>query len=97
MNPVVLIEPPIACATFSYALKLAYGPVLPKPLIVASTILGLILWICCHVKPRRSSTPGPKFSITTSHFLSSPMNTSLPTGFFMFTVIERLLQFNIVK
>lgn len=33
-NPVVAIEPPMACATTSYALKLVYGPS-PKPLMEA--------------------------------------------------------------
>ena len=58
---------------------------------------GLISLIFFHEKPSRSSTPGPKFSITTSHFLSKAMKTSLPIGFFMLTVIDRLLQLSIVK
>ena len=96
-TPVVLIAPPIACATFSYALKSAYGPLEPKPLIEPMTIFGLISWIFSHVKPKRSSTPGPKFSITMSHFFSRSTNTVLPSSVFMFTVIERLLQLSMVK
>ena len=96
-SPVVLIPPPIACATFSYALNSAYGPLEPKPLIDAITMRGLIWCTVSHVKPNRSSTPGPKFSITTSHFFSNWIKTSLPIAFFMLTVIERLLQFSIVK
>ena len=58
---------------------------------------GLISCTRSQPKPRRSSTPGPKFSITTSHSLRSPVNTSFPSGFLRFTVMERLLQLSIVK
>ena len=61
------------------------------------TMLGLISWIFSHVNPSRSSTPGPKFSITMSHFFSRSTNTCLPSAVFMLTVIERLLQLSIVK
>ena len=95
--PVVLIAPPMACATFSYALKSAYGPEEPKPLIEPITTRGLISWIFSQGKPSRSSTPGPKFSMMMSLFFSSSTNTALPSGDFMLTVIERLLQFSMVK
>ena len=91
------MAPPMACATFSYALKSAYGPEEPKPLMEPITIRGLISWIFSQGNPRRSSTPGPKFSITMSHFFSRSTKTALPSADFMLTVIERLLQFNIVK
>src|SRR5712664_3627591 len=58
---------------------------------------GLRLWIFSQVKPSRSSTPGPKFSITMSDFFSRSTNTVLPSALFMFTTIERLLQLSIVK
>ena len=61
------------------------------------TTFGLISWIFSQVKPRRSSTPGPKFSITMSHFFRRSTNTCLPSALFMLTVIERLLQLSIVK
>ena len=61
------------------------------------TIFGLISWIFSQVKPKRSSTPGPKFSMMMSHFFSRSTNTCLPSALFMFTVIERLLQLSIVK
>ena len=77
-TPVVLIAPPIACATFSYALKSAYGPDEPKPLIEPITIFGLSSWIFSHEKPKRSSTPGPKFSMMMSHFFSRSTNTCFP-------------------
>ncbi len=69
----------------------------PKPLMEPTTIFGLISWIFSHVKPRRSSTPGPKFSIMMSHFFSRSTKTFLPSALFMLTVIERLLQLSIVK
>ncbi len=56
-----------------------------------------MLWIFSQVKPSRSSTPGPKFSIMMSHFFSRSTNTCLPSALFMLTVIERLLQLSIVK
>src|SRR3954463_11276534 len=62
-----------------------------------TTSFGLISCIFSHVKPSRSSTPGPKFSIMMSDFFSRSTKTCLPSGVFMLTVIERLLQFNIVK
>jgi len=49
------------------------------------------------VKPSRSSTPGPKFSMMMSHFPSNSTNTCLPSAVFMLTVIERLLQLSMVK
>src|SRR3990170_1797495 len=61
------------------------------------TMRGLISWIFSQVNPKRSSTPGPKFSIRMSHFFSSSTNTVLPSGDFILTVIERLLQLSIVK
>ena len=66
-------------------------------MIEPTTIFGLISWIFSQVKPRRSSTPGPKFSIMMSHFFSRSTKTCLPSALFMFTVIERLLQLSIVK
>src|SRR4051794_16486028 len=45
----------------------------------------------------RSSTPGPKFSTSTSHFLISSVRTSLPLGFLVSSVIERLLWLSMVK
>ncbi len=96
-KPEVLIAPPIAWATFSYALKAAYGPSEPKPLIEAMMIRGLISWTFSHPKPSRSRTPGPKFSIRTSQVSTSFVKISLPLSFFKFTVIDRLLQLSIVK
>src|SRR5512135_654191 len=61
------------------------------------TMRGLISWIFSQVKPKRSSTPGPKFSMMMSHFFSRSTNTDLTSADFMFTVIERLLQLSMVK
>src|SRR5579871_6681956 len=58
---------------------------------------GLMACTCSQENPKRSSTPGPKFSIRMSLFLSSSTKTALPSGDFMLMVIERLLQFNMVK
>src|SRR5712664_68978 len=58
---------------------------------------GVSWWIFSQGKPSRSSTPGPKFSITMSDFFSRSTNTVLPSALFMFTTIERLLQLSIVK
>src|SRR5258706_10540896 len=61
------------------------------------TIFGLSWWIFSQLKPKRSSTPGPKFSMMMWLFFSRSTNTCLPSLVFMFTVIERLLQLSIVK
>src|SRR6202167_4349052 len=45
----------------------------------------------------RSSTPGPKFSTSTSQVLISAVRTSLPFGFLVSSVIERLLWLSMVK
>src|SRR4029077_14600081 len=45
----------------------------------------------------RSSTPGPKFSTRMSQVLISAVRTSLPFGFLVSMVIERLLWFSMVK
>jgi hypothetical protein len=66
-------------------------------LIEPTTIFGLISWIFSHVNPSRSSTPGPKFSIMMSLFFSRSVKTACPSLVFMLTVMERLLQFSIVK
>src|SRR6185369_4655065 len=95
-KPVVEAAPPVHWATFSYTLQSSYGPG-PKPLIEATIIFGLRLWIFSQGKPMRSSTPGPKFSTSTSHFLISSVRTSLPLGFLVSSVIERLLWFSMVK
>ena len=56
-----------------------------------------MLWIFSQGKPMRSSTPGPKFSTSTSQVLISAVRTSLPFGFLVSSVIERLLWFSMVK
>src|SRR3954449_8314430 len=95
-KPVVDAAPPVHCATFSYTLQSSYGPG-PKPLIEATIIFGLRLWIFSQGKPMRSSTPGPKFSTSTSQLFISAVSTSLPFGFLVSSVIERLLWFSMVK
>src|SRR5436190_2135945 len=95
-KPVVEAAPPVHWATFSYTLQSSKGPG-PKPLIEATIIFGLMLWIFSQGKPMRSSTPGPKFSTSTSQLLISAVRTSLPFGFLVSSVIERLLWFSMVK
>src|ERR1700758_2409857 len=95
-KPVVEAAPPVHCATFSYTLQSSYGPG-PKPLIEATIIFGLMLWIFSQGKPMRSSTPGPKFSTSTSQLLIRAVRTSLPFGFLVSRVIERLLWLSMVK
>src|SRR3954453_7580786 len=63
----------------------------------ATIIFGLMLWIFSQGKPIRSSTPGPKFSTSTSHALISAVSTSLPLAFLVSSVIERLLWLSMVK
>src|SRR5437764_617990 len=48
-----------------------------------------MLWIFSQGKPMRSSTPGPKFSTSTSQVLISAVRTSLPFGFLVSSVIDR--------
>src|SRR6185437_16167566 len=95
-NPVVDAAPPVHCATFSYTLQSSNGPG-PNPLIEATISFGLMLWIFSQGNPMRSSTPGPKFSTSTSHFFISAVSTSLPFGFLVSSVIERLLWLSMVK
>src|SRR5580698_2885151 len=54
-------------------------------------------WIFSQGNPIRSSTPGPKFSTSTSQLLISAVRTSLPFGFLVSSVIERLLWLSMVK
>src|ERR1700730_1864499 len=56
-----------------------------------------MLCIFSQGNPMRSSTPGPKFSTSTSQFLISAVRTSLPLGFLVSSVIERLLWLSMVK
>src|SRR5450432_2907082 len=56
-----------------------------------------MLWIFSQGNPMRSSTPGPKFSTSTSQLFISAVRTSLPFGFLVSSVIERLLWFSMVK
>src|SRR5262245_53501130 len=50
-----------------------------------------------HGNPKRSSTPGPKFSTSTSDVLSSSVKISVPCADFILSVILRLLQLSMVK
>src|ERR1700688_3598814 len=95
-KPGVDAAPPVHCATFSYTLQSSNGPG-PKPLIDATIIFGLMPWIFSQGNPMRSSTPGPKFSTSTSQLLISAVRTSLPFGFLVSSVIERLLWLSMVK
>src|SRR6266849_6195809 len=56
-----------------------------------------MLWIFSQGNPMRSSTPGPKFSTSTSQLFISAVRTSLPFGFLVSSVIERLLWLSMVK
>src|SRR3954451_13571317 len=58
---------------------------------------GLSSCRCSHVNPRRSMTPGPKFSTRMSERSTSLRKISLPSSDFMLRVSDRLLQFSIVK
>src|SRR5260370_17831094 len=58
-------------------------------------IRGLSSWKRSQVKPCRSRTPGPKFSMTTSLRLTSASITALPLGDFRLTVMLRLFEFSI--
>src|SRR4051794_24092021 len=58
---------------------------------------GLSSWTRCHVSPIRSSAPGAKFSTSTSQCLTSRSSTSMPFLFLESIVIERLLEFSMVK
>jgi hypothetical protein len=58
---------------------------------------GFNSWKRAQVKPCRSSTPGPKFSTTTSQRRTSSSSTFLPPGAFRLIVMLRLLEFSIVK
>src|SRR6202165_2227478 len=50
-----------------------------------------------QVNPMRSSTPGAKFSTSTSQLFTSRSSTSLPLWFLVSSVIERLLWLSMVK
>ena len=58
---------------------------------------GLAAWIASQVRPIRASAPGAKFSTRTSHSPTRRQSTSMPLGFLVSRVIERLLWFSIVK
>ena len=57
---------------------------------------GLSSWIFSQGS-MRSSTPGAKFSTSTSQCFTSASSTSFPFWFLVSSVIERLLWFSIVK
>src|SRR3954465_8158916 len=58
---------------------------------------GLSSCRCSHENPRRSMTPGPKFSTRMSERSTSLRKISLPSSDFMLRVRLRLLQLSIVK
>ena len=94
--PVVLIDPPMACATTSYAFKLVYGPS-PKPLIEAKMSRGFSSWRRSQVKPSRSIVPGPKFSTSTSERFTNSVKIRLPSSALRLRVMLFLLPLSIVK
>ena len=71
-------RPPSPWAMFSYALNAAYGPSVPKPLMDAMTIRGLISCTRSHPKPRRPSTPGPEVLHEDVALLDHPRENLLP-------------------
>src|SRR3989442_7496949 len=58
---------------------------------------GLICWMVSYGNTKRSSTPGPKFSTSTSEVLSSSVKISVPCVDFILSVMLRLLQLSMVK
>ncbi len=64
-SPVMLMTPLIACAMRSYPGRSAYGPVCPKPEILAYTS-GVERGERVVVDAERAATPGRQFSTTTS-------------------------------
>ena len=69
----------------------------PQPLTDATTMRGFSSWMRSHENPMRSSACGAKFSTSTSQVLIKSSSTTLPLGFLVSMVIDRLLWFSIVK
>jgi hypothetical protein len=75
-SPVTANSPAAACTTVSYAGLDRHGPVCPKPDIDAYTSRGLRAESASQPRPRRSITPGRKFSISTSARSASRSTTA---------------------
>ena len=81
-RPVTAMIPLIPCTTASYAGRCAHGPVCPKPLTEQYTSRGLRSSSCSGPRPRRSMTPGRKFSTSTSARAASSAATARSAGSF---------------
>jgi len=88
--PVILIVPPSACATMSYAGAAAFGPVCPKPEIEHKIIRGFAALSCAYPTLKRAIVPGEKFSTTTSDFAASSSRIAAPSALRKSIVILRL-------
>ena len=78
--PVTDISPMMPCATWSSPGAWLSGPVAPKPLTEAMMIPGLALRSASGSRPMTASTPGRKFSTTTSDPTAICHSSSLPPG-----------------
>ena len=58
---------------------------------------GFSPWMRSQGKPMRSIAPGAKFSTMTSQALIRPSKISLPLSLLVLSVMERLLEFSMVK
>src|SRR3954469_16695697 len=77
--------------------RLAYGPVCPKPDIEPRISRGLRLCNALQPTPSLSSTPGRKFSSTTSAPSTRSQKISRSSAFLRSSVIPRLLRFHSMK
>ena len=68
------------------------GPVWPNPVTRSTTSAGLIFCSSSGPRPHFSSTPGRKFSITTSAWATSRRRMSWPSGVPKFRVMVRLFR-----
>lgn len=91
-GPVIDISPPSPWAIWSYPARPPSGPSCPKPEMDSTTRPGLSCINRASGKPNRSSTPGRKFSHSTSQRRISSVSASFPAGDLRSSVTDCLLR-----
>ena len=90
--PVWWANPLIASINVPNARRSEYGPSCPKPVTRSTTSRGLRCSRTSGPSPHFSSTPGRKFSTSTSASAASSRSSSWPSGVDRLSVTARLLR-----
>ena len=93
-TPVSAVSPDSAWIVGAKVTKFDHGPPTPIPDMLTTITPGFAARSTGSPRPQRSSTPGEKFSITTSARAHSSRPIDRPPSVAMFSASARLLRFH---